>query len=51
MSQSRGLFDEQTRLEKLSRKQFTLERLSRHIDFAFFRKPLDKALGKRDYSK
>ena len=51
MSKSRGQFDEQVRLEQLSRKQDTLERLSRHIEFEYFRKPLDKALGKRDYSK
>jgi IS5 family transposase len=28
-----------------------LERLSAHIDFSFFRKPLEKSLGKTDYSK
>jgi IS5 family transposase len=37
---ARGLFDEQIRLEKLSKKQDPLERLSGHIDFDFFRKPL-----------
>lgn len=52
MSKSRGLFDEQVRLEKLSKKQDPLERLSAHIDFEFFRKPLEKALKKnRDNSK
>jgi IS5 family transposase len=51
MSKSRGLFDEQIRLEKLSKKQDPLDRLSRQIDFEFFRKPLEKALGKTDYSK
>lgn len=52
MSKSRGLFDEQIRLEKLSKKQDPLERLSAHIDFEFFRKPLEKALKKyRDNSK
>ena len=51
MSKARGLFDEQFRLEKLSKKQDPLERLANHIDFEFFRKPLEKALGKTDYSK
>jgi transposase, IS5 family len=44
MSKARGLFDEQIRLEKLSKKQDPLERLSGHIDFEYFRKPLEKAL-------
>jgi IS5 family transposase len=44
MSKSRGLFDEQYRLEKLSKKQDPLERLSGHIDFEYFRKPLESAL-------
>ena len=48
MSKARGLFDEQIRLNKLSKKQDPLEQLSRHIDFEFFRKPLVKALGKTD---
>lgn len=52
MSKSRGLFDEQIRLEKLSKKVDPLERLSSHIDFEYFRKPLEKALSKdRDMSK
>lgn len=42
MSKSRGLFDEQFRLEKLTRKQDPLERLSGHIDFEYFRKPLEQ---------
>ena len=46
MSKPRGLFDEQIRLEKLSKKQDPLERLSQHIDFEYFRKPLEKALIK-----
>ena len=46
MSKSRGLFDEQIRLEKLSKKQDPLEKLSSHIDFEYFRKPLEKALDK-----
>ena len=37
MSKARGLFDEQLRLEKLSKKQDPLERLSSHIDFEYFR--------------
>jgi len=40
MSRPRGLFDEQLRLEKLSQKNDPLEKLSAHIDFEFFRKPL-----------
>jgi IS5 family transposase len=51
MSKARGLFDEQIRLENLSKKQDPLERLLAHIDFEFFRRPLEKALGKTDYSK
>jgi len=52
MSKSRGLFDEQVRLEKLSKKQDPLEKLSRHIDFEYFRKPLERALTKKgDKSK
>ncbi len=46
MSNARGLFDEQIRLEKLSRKHDPLERLSAHIDFEFFRKPLEKFMNK-----
>src|SRR3954453_22019371 len=46
MSKSRGLFDEQERLERLSRKQDPLERLSAHIDFEYFRKPLEGYLDK-----
>ena len=40
MSKVRGLFDEQFRLEKLSKKNDLLKKLSRHIDFEFFRKTL-----------
>jgi IS5 family transposase len=50
MSKSRGLFDEQIRLEKLSKKQDPLERLSSHIDFEYFRKPLESCLIK-DHDK
>jgi IS5 family transposase len=46
MFKSRGLFDEQERLENLSKKQDPLERLSAHIDFEFFRKPLEAFLNK-----
>ncbi len=46
MSTLRGLFDEQVRLEKLSKKQDPLERISTHIDFEFFRKPLEKFMDK-----
>lgn len=46
MPKFRGLFDEQIRLEKLSKKQDPLERLSSHIDFEYFRKPLEKSLLK-----
>ena len=45
MSKSRGLFDEQIRLEKLSKKKDPLEVLNSHIDFEFFRKPLEKYLA------
>lgn len=52
MSKSRGLFDEEIRLEKLSKKQDPLEKLKDHIDFEYFRKPLQKALSKNaDKSK
>lgn len=46
MSKARGLFDEQIRLEKLSKKQDPLEQLSLHIDFEFFRKPLTRFFEK-----
>lgn len=46
MSKARGLFDEQVRLEKLSKKQDPLERLGSYIDFEYFRKPLEKYLKK-----
>lgn len=50
MSKAKGLFDEQIRMEKLSKKQDPLERLSSHIDFEFFRQPLrqffDKAVDR-----
>ncbi len=40
MSKPRGLFDEQYRLEKLSKQKNPLGKLSSHIDFEYFRKPL-----------
>jgi len=46
MSKTRGLFDEQIRLAKLSKKQDPLEQLGKHIDFEFFRKPLEKYFDK-----
>lgn len=46
MSKARGLFDEQIRLEKLSKKQDPLERLSSYVDFEYFRKPLEKFFKK-----
>jgi len=46
MAKIRGLFDEQIRLDKLSKKQDPLERLSSHIDFEYFRKPLEKFFKK-----
>ncbi|MFN8808794.1 MAG: IS5 family transposase, partial [Cyclobacteriaceae bacterium] len=38
---TRGLFDEQFRLEKVSKQNDPLEKLQAHIDFEFFRKPLE----------
>lgn len=46
MAKTRGLFDEQFRLEKLSTKQDPLERLRSYIDFEFFRKSLEKFFAK-----
>lgn len=40
MDKARGLFDEQFRLEKLSKQKDPLEKLSSYIDFEYFRKPL-----------
>lgn len=51
MPKARGLFDEQFRLEKLSKKRDPLEQLGSHIDFEFFRKPLEAHLGVSDNSK
>jgi peptide subunit release factor 1 (eRF1) len=41
---TRGLFDEQFRLEKISKQNDPLEKLLAHIDFEFFRKPLEDIL-------
>ena len=38
---TRGLFDEQFRLDKISKQNDPLEKLLKHIDFEFFRKPLE----------
>jgi len=39
---SRKLFDEEFRLEKISKQKDPLEILNQHIDFELFRKPLEK---------
>lgn len=41
MSKSRGLFDEQFRLDKLTSQSDPLVKLRDHIDFGIFRKPLE----------
>jgi IS5 family transposase len=52
MAKLRGLFDEQIRLEKISKLRDPLERLNSYIDFEFFRKLLESALSKEtDKSK
>jgi len=52
MSKPRGLFDEQIRLEKISKQKDPLERLNSYIDFDYFRKPLRKYFDKQvDRSK
>ena len=43
---TRGLFDEQFRLEKISKQNDPLEKLQAHIDFEFFRKPLEDCFKK-----
>jgi transposase, IS5 family len=42
---SRKLFDEEFRLEKLSKQSDPLEKLSKHIDFEVFRKTLEGYFG------
>lgn len=52
MNRPRGLFDEQIRLEKLSKQKDPLEKLSSYIDFEYFRKPLKQFFDKHsDRSK
>lgn len=47
-----GFFDEQFRLEKLSNQKDPLEKLNAHIDFEFFRKPLEAFFTKdKDFRK
>ncbi|TAL56320.1 MAG: IS5 family transposase [Bacteroidetes bacterium] len=41
----KGMFDEEFRLEKLSKQSDPLEKLQMHIDFEFFRKPLEKCFN------
>lgn len=43
--QQKGIFDEEFRLEKLSKQSDPLEKLQSHIDFEFFRKPLEKCFN------
>ena len=52
MAKPRELFDEQIRLEKISKQKDPLERLNSYIDFDYFRKPLRKYFDKEvDRSK
>ena len=46
MGKPRGLFDEQYRLEKLSKQKDPLGKLSSYIDFEYFRKPLKQFFDK-----
>ena len=50
---ARRLFDEEFRLEKISKQKDPLEILNRHIDFEIFRKPLEKHFEhhRKDLSK
>lgn len=50
---TRSLFDEEFRLEKISKQSDPLEVLNQHIDFEIFRNPLEKhfELDQRDVSK
>lgn len=45
-NKTRGLFDEQFRLDKISKQNDPLEKLQKHIDFEIFRKPLDEYFTK-----
>lgn len=52
MSKPRGLFDEQERLDKLSKRKDPLEKLSSYIDFEYFHNPLKQFFDKQsDRSK
>jgi IS5 family transposase len=44
-NKTRGLFDEQFRLDKLSMQSDPLMKLKGHIDFEIFRKPLEEYFG------
>lgn len=46
MAKARGLFDEQFRLEKISKQKDPLVKLSSYIDFEYFRKPLKQFFDK-----
>lgn len=47
-----GLFDEQYRMEKLEKQNDPLKKLTEHIDFYFFRKPLEIFFtAGKDYSR
>jgi len=50
---TRKLFDEEFRLNKISKQKDPLEILNRHIDFAIFRKPLERHFEpkQKDFSK
>lgn len=50
---ARKLFDEEFRLEKISKQKDPLEKLLKHIDFELFRNPLEKHFGPddKDHSK
>ena len=42
MNRQKGIFDEEFRLDKLSKQNDPLKKLQDHIDFEFFRQPLEK---------
>jgi transposase, IS5 family len=44
-NKSRGFFDEQFRLDKLSKQSDPLVKLQQHVDFGLFRKPLEAHFG------
>ena len=45
-NKARGLFDEQFRLDKISKQNDPLEKLQKHIDFEIFHKPLEEYFTK-----